>query len=148
MKQTFKTLFRKSALPTFLLGACLTLFSPVGAMAQRGGGHGGGGGFHGGGSFSGGHAFAGGGSRGYVGGGVRGGYVAPGRGFYGGGPGTAAATVGAVTWASASAPPTGYGYGYGPGYAYAPGCGYYDAWGRWIPGGCAAPAPYYSGPAY
>ena len=79
---------------------------------------------------------------------MRGGYASPGRGFYGG-RGYGWGGGGLYLGLGFGAPYYGYGYGYGPGYAYAPGCGYYDAWGRWIPGGCAAgPAPYYSGPAY
>jgi hypothetical protein len=153
MKNKISTIIRKSALPSLVLGVCLALASPVGAMAaQRGGG--GGGGFHGGGGSSGGRAFAGGGARGFSGGAAPRGFVGGGgeRGFVGGG-GVARGYVGRpgfygrpYGWGGGGvylgfgAPY--YGYGYGPGYAYAPGCGYYDAYGNWIPTACYAPPAY------
>jgi hypothetical protein len=111
-------------LPAAVVGAAL-LIAPLGAMAAERGGHGGGGGH----AFSSGRSFSGGGERGYRGGdhdrdGYRGGYYG---GYRGSGFGF---SVGVPA----------YGYGYA---APAP-CGYYDAWGRWIPTACSID-PYAAG---
>jgi hypothetical protein len=152
MKQQISKFFGKAALPTLLTGAVLTLMSPVGAMAARGGGGhfgGGGGGAH----FSGG----GGGARGYAaprGGGYAGGGAYRGGGNYGGYRGGYyggyRGGIG-LGFGLGFGVPYGYGYGYGPGYyGAAPGCGFYDAGGYWRPGPCAVPAPggAYYGPGY
>jgi uncharacterized membrane protein len=113
-------------LPAAIVGAAL-LIAPLVAVAAERGGHAAGSGH----AYSGGRSFAGGGDRGYRGGDHdRGGYY---RGYRGGGFGFG---VGVPA----------YGYGYA---APAP-CGYYDAWGRWIPAACSidpyASAQYGPGP--
>jgi hypothetical protein len=154
MKRTVANFFGRSALPALALSA-MVLFSPVGAMAQRGGGHGGGG-HAGGGSFGGGaRGFSGGGARSFSGGGFSGGGA---RGFSGGGGGGRSfegsrGFVGGGSYGHGYGGYEhggyehggyergghyrgglyfgvgggyGYGYGYPYGYAYAPDYSYYD----------------------
>lgn len=128
MKRTISNLIRKSGIAAIILGTGLALSAPATVMAaEHGGGHFSGG--HGGG-FSG-RSFGGGAVRGggaYRGGGFSGGYSGGYRGgdhFYRGGYGYRAAPY------------------FGFGYSYAPNsCGYYNAWGQWVPNPGCYVAPY------